>query len=140
MEVRKLSCNDFWLKILYLFPLLVMSYLDLKKLRVSNNVSAPSLIIGVTTFLFEFSINPLAIFFKLLLLCVLIFYAFLKVIGGGDLKAYIYLLLVMDAKLLILIIPISLLLGGLALELRENRIPLIPIITLVSIGLIIIYR
>jgi len=138
--VRRLNLECFVFKIIPLVPLIIMSYTDFKELRVSNNVSFFFITIGLIVFLFKSPIDLLNIFFKLLIFCIIIIYAFFRLIGGADFKVYIYLLLVTDVKLFILIFFISLLLGGLVLELKNSRIPLIPIITFVSIALVFVCR
>ncbi len=131
----------FFLRLFLSAPLFIASYMDLKELRVKNSFSFSLIFFGSCLFISELQSSGVSsIFLKLLISMFITSYLLLNIIGGADFKIYIYLLLVLDVRLFILIFFLSLLLGGLVIELNEKRTPLIPIITIVTIIVIAICR
>lgn len=125
----------------FLIPLVIVSYIDIKKRKIPNEISFFLIFIGVLAFVLRGEYISLKVILpKLIILAFILCLGYMKLMGGADIKTYIYLLLVLQAKVFILILLFSLLLVGYIVELKETKKPIIPIILICAIIIVCIIR
>lgn len=120
----------------------IMSYYDIKFRRIPNKISLIFMVIGSLSFLLKSLFSMLSTYETVFIIAtalLLLIFTYVRIIGGGDLKALLFVLLTIPFKIYILTLIVTFLIVSLLVEINIEKPPLVPIyqVALILVWLLI---